>query len=516
MPPSQPPHRSTRRRRKKKKNEIKEPFSLKKLLKAKSPLARFVQTLIGMVIGFGLIGGFWLYVNGGATTPAGTDEAFDPITDYEKIRDFGTVEQKIDLLTSYHDWPRSASLPIQADYQRKRMELVEAILAEPAVNDDYRRYAIRQQMDAAGALYGIDFLNQMGDESISELASDLAQTYLDDVDPEVARDARLLQCKIAVFEYIKNPVDENFEVVANSLRKIADRYPDDVYVFSNLAIMLKRMVMEKHEDGFELVDEIVDFYNQNDSPEIQEQVSRLRDFSLILQTDIEQHFYGDWLGTEENQQQIREKMLVLAGDPSTGLTMLDRLEQGLVWLERMRGYEIERDVAQRIMESLPERKDPKVREHAESVARNALKRLDLVGQTFDFSPIIAQNPNVAATDFDGQVTILFFHDFQNQKAVKLQQSLVKMFARFFDRRPVKLVMIVDQPLPDDWSTRTQEQRMGWLYVQDSGDTEKSVRSQVPINIRPYIALVGPDGRISDLNVPLANLQTRVQSMLPNN
>lgn len=518
MPPSEPQHRSTRRRRKKKKNAIKEPFSLKKALKAKSMKARFLQTFIGMVIGFGMIGGFWLYVNRGESTANNSQETFDPITDYEKIRDSGTIEQKIDLLTNYQTWPRTVSLPLQADYQYKRIELVKAILKEPAVDDTYRRYAIRQEMDAVGTLYGIDFMNKMGDEEITQRATELAESYLDDPDPDVARDAKLLQCKINVFEYIKNPIDENFNVVAENLRKIANEYPGDIYVFSNLAIMLKRMVMEKHPRNFDLVDEIAESYNQNDSPKLREEVGNLRDFSLIIQSDIERHFFGDWLGTEENQRQIREKMLSLAGNPTAGVTMMERIEQGLVWLERMKGYEIERAVAQRLLDSLPQRSDPKVRQLAEAVARGALQRLELIDKPFDFSPIVAQNPSVSASDFDGKVTILFFHDFRNQKANEFHKSLARMFARMFDRRPVKLVMIVDQPLPDDWPTRAQEKRMNWLYVQDSADMDPamSVRSQIPVHVRPYLVLIGPDGRVTDLNVPLTNLQTRVQSMLPSN
>ena len=507
-----------RRRSKRRNNKITEKPSLKKALKSRSPVARFLQTLIGMLIGFGLIGGFWLYVN--RLTPAEVPDREQPVdllSDYEKIRDFGSIEELLGLLSELNDWPKKAEVPIRIEYQQKRIEIADRILAieSAQLSPADRDFAVRSKLDAAGAWYGLDLLQELNLPGVVQQTDDLVQQYVDDDSPEISKEARMLRCKLLCFEFAKNPDSVDFDELKSNLMQLNEDYANDPLIVSSMVVLVKRMIRTEDDRVPPLVDTLLERLGRSENPEIGTIASGLRDFQLFYESKIDKYFFGDWLGTEANQKVLKQKMISLASNPETGETMLRRIQEGMLWLERVKGYDIEREVAEALVNSASARKVPQVAEQAEQIGRDAIQRIDSIGKPWDFRETDIEGKPFDPASFENRLVALFFWDPTDAASLDFAQRICKMAGRNKEQFPIQIIAVPTRPM-ERGTPQSPLKKLGWRWKQARFPDERvpayAYQDQFPVPKTPYLILIGRDGTIADINPDLPRLLVSVTQL----
>ena len=487
------------------------------IFSAQTVFGRLMQTMFGLTLGFGIIFGLLYTFNQAAPPVVEEDEtSYGGQSDYEYIRDQGSLLELNNLLNELADWPKDGPLPVRIQYLDRRITIANKLLSHENATEKDKIDAAKAKIEAIGAYYALDFINRIGDPFIVERTEEISNEYYEHADAKLATEAQLLKAKVSVFEYVKKPSEPKLNYVKECLTDVSTRHSESEYVFANTGILLRRLVSDFPEQAVPLANEIVKIYNQNSSARLSQSIDELNDNILITQSKISEHFHGDWVGTAVDQQGLQDKVVDLAKRIDTGRSMIDKMIQAIAWFENMDRYDAAREVCQVLVDSAAQRENREVANYATQVGQAGLKRLNIIGKKWNFEGLDQDGNPINVSEYENMICLIFFWSHKNPKAMRNFTRIDDLY-RELRRRGIRIltVPIDDFSQTDQLDINPREVNSIWqtvLSVNLKPETNPYLQ-QFPVSKTPYMVLIDREGIVRDINVKMSQLRTDLSNIM---
>lgn len=474
---------------------------------------RILEMLFGVLVGGALVAGLiWYFFlrepveyvqrreNIENSVISGT---VNPIADFATIRDTGTLGDMKTLLLALSEWPRDDDTAVKIDYQKKRIEIADKILAHQDLPDIQRELAIAGKMDALGVWFGLDYGKELGDPLIAEKYRAACKDFQDDSDPEIRREAALGKAKVLVFEYCKGNWNGTFAHIGTSILDLAEEYPDDTYVLSNINLLMTTLHQYKQEEAIELYRKLSVAYEGSSNPQIADMQSRLTDTVLLYESGINQLITGNW-NNPENKEEIFKTITDLANNPKSGIMVFRQIGFTITGFENVGDYERTKKGCLVLKDSIGKHA-PKVDKLIASIANDGLKRMAALNQPWSFEGVDVNGRKIDVSKFTDKVVVVLFWSPREDRLAAAQFSLLEQLNLLVGSSGVRFVTVQVEEIPG----KLVEANPAWTNILHKKENPSNYSLQCPVNKVPYYLIVDRDGIVKEMHVSYEELKTKI-------
>ncbi len=442
----------------------------------------------------------------------GEGNVVDDIEGYTSILDGGNLENQLSLLVRLDEWPREAATPIRLDTLKKRLDLAQAVARHDDLTEEQRIANAKRILNAMGQIYGIAHLEKI--DSDGKLVSDylnICNSFVNDPDPEVSREARLSKLKALVYEASEGELDGRAATINENFMELIRLYPNNESVASTVKLLALKMASADVESGKLLIKKVIEQYDLQPvtNQGVSGQLSTLKDEVLLGESGIAG--LAREAAATNNYDKYLPKLYELAERSDTGMEMINRIYNAVGFFEIRRKHDVAISILERLEASAENRQDPRVRDQALRVAKWGLLRNRAVGKPFDLSDIESDGNPVDLVQFSDRPVLLVFYSPNNPKTPALLKDLDDIYD-LIGRTGIRIVTIaVEQPRSDSIPNKLNT---AWVNIESRpppGRTSE-IFLRCPVSHVPYFVAINHAGELDTLNVPEANIKTVVENM----
>jgi hypothetical protein len=477
----------------------------------KSRMRRRVETLMGILIGLALVIFLIWYFNLPEETEQEIKRDVSGRTSYEFVRDHGTPSELYSKLLELNAWPKDERIPIIIDFQRKRIEIADRILALENPDESFRVAAARAKLDALGSHYGVDYNDTLNDPAIVQAYRAAIDEFKNDRDEGIAKQALLANGKLTVFEFEKDPESTPKENVEQAILTLVEKYPSDVYVVGTVKLLIKKLIEIDGESGIELTKKVVPGYEGIDDDFIEVAVEQMKDLMILYELNI-----GDVLTdvderSADDQNQMSDAALKVLDRDDIGQTSIDLISSLIAWFERHEQYDKSKLLAQKMVDSSANLQG-EIGKYAKRLGQDALSRSNLIGTKWNFEALDADRRQLTDAEFSGKVTIVLFWSPRDSRQSQVINDLNNLH-RALSNRGLNVVTVSLVPQSEFTTPLNVQPNESWWNLISLPDAKSPYLVQCPITRIPFFLLVDKKGIVTDINVEMSKLKTKVDWLL---
>lgn len=476
---------------------------------------------MGISIGAILIGfGIWNFFIREAPTKAASpvaektmqDNVVDDEAGYESIRDSGILENQLNLLRRLDEWPRDAATPVRLDTLNKRLELAQKVQQHPELDEETRVANAQRILNAMGQIYGIA-LNE-GIDSDGKIVSDylnVCNSFVNDSDPDVAREARVAKSKALVYESTDGEFETRFDTIQDNLLGLVESYPNNEVIASTIKRLSLQLDSRDKAKSRQIMKAVIDKYEAMSvtSVGVVNQLRTIKDEILLEESGIgilakeavETGTYDDYL----------EKLYELAEQPDTGIELVNRVYTAIGYFEAKGKHDIALSILEKLRGTVFSRQDTRSREHTFRVSEFGIIRNNAVGKPFDFSDLNSAGEPVDLIQFSDRPVLLFFYSPNNPNSRQQMKNISSTYD-LIARTGIRVVAIaVEESKTDNITVKLNRE---WVNIQSSpppGRTSEILK-RCPVTSVPYFAVVNHDGILEKINISVGSIKTIFENM----
>ncbi len=484
----------------------------------KSVSRRLMEMILGVVIGLGLlIGLVWYFflreppdssaAKKGDVTPSIIGASFDPIADFENIRNNGGLNDLQALLIELNNWPKGATLPVRIDYQNKRVAIANRILAHPEATEEQRVLAGKAKLDALGAYYGLDYMNQLSDPLIAEKYLKASSGFLDDPNYELSRDAYLGKAKTLIYEFSKGSWPGTFASVEDAILVLPEKFPDDSFVISNVQLLLTALRQSDMPKSMQLTKKIIQACQGMQDPQVLQLLRSMQDVVLLNEKGSALMLESSWDKTAD-QKPLLDNVLELCDRTETGETVLRQIETAINWFEKIGKVDYSIEICNRLAATANLRQPEAVAELAQEIAQNGLQRAKCLNSKWSFEANDERGRKLESKDFSDKVVLIAYWSPSSNQSNRMFDELNRLHSLLATAN-IKFVTV----RIDDSPGFDAQSNPAWTNLRSTPGNPSPYVTQCPVTRVPYYVIIGRDGKAKALNVDFSELKTKADWFL---
>lgn len=449
---------------------------------------------------------------GGETTGLDNKD-FDPIADFDTIRDEGNVDQLEKLMFDLKLRKiGTQSVPVQLDNSTKIVQVAEQILDHPERSEKQRVFAARSKLDAIWQTYRTSLRNNLNDPFVAQQFFAAADEFIGDENELVSRDAYLGRARGLVYETSLKRSLGSFENVGKSITDLIATYPEDKVVLENIRILFTTLRAKDAENSTKLAGQIAEIADQSDHAGTQKLARFMKDIIALYDAGI-----GNMktIGTiMVNDDDFKSRLKKLNEDPDTGETVVTQLDNAIEFFERQQKYDDAAEISSWILDKANGRTDPEASKLAKTVGEAGLKRNSLLNQPWSFEAVDKIGGSVKSKRFDGRVAMIVFFSSAEEKSKKLLNSLSNLSATMFGKTVDFILVEVKHGEPVVGTQEFENSR--WVVLSTTLDDPNNYLKQCPTIRFPYCLLIDKAGKVDSINLTLTSVKTKIENLLSEN
>ena len=499
-----------RRKRKSKRNDL---AGLKEI---ETEGVDFFPFLAGMVSSLAIIFLIWdQFATPQATGPVGSRSPAKTLTidphDFDAVVESGDIKLLGDLLLEL-DQQDSGKPPAELmEISRQCAELADQMLTMD-LGPAQEKFAKTSKIAALTKIYGLDYLHELNTPSIAQELHELATSYLDDPDADLVRNANLAIFKVNTLEQKKSK-STLVEPIADDIVELLEQYPDDGAVISTIRLVLNAYLNEEPVVGRSLVEEFCDRENVLESPKAKAICLDFSDRVLLMDAGYEQLFADRWVKGTVGQRELLIKSIELIKNRGFGGLLTRKVDEVAHWFEKEDRYESAIQIYDAMLESAENAANAQAVSLARKLAISGLKRNKLIHQKVDLSGFAPDGSPIQSNEFyQRAVAVVFWSNLNSTSKEALGQF--HLDTQEWEGKPITVLAVcVDKNSVDEVKqVAAKFQRFRFMVGNPAGDGIIPVLEQCPSDRVPRAMLIGREGTVVDVNVPMGELKTAAEGL----
>lgn len=472
-----------------------------------------IAAVAGLIILF--VGGYFLvdYFSKKQSQTDPNEVRIEPDS-FEDILNNGNLIQLINEYNLIEKQP-GASLPEIIDGLKKRVQLTDKML-ELKDDPQAKNFGTIAKLRALSQWDFINVTNDFDDEVTRFQLEELANSKLEDENPEVRSSAQISQMLVGLNDFARAPEDHDFQDTHERLKKTASLAANDLVaaglLFRCAELLNIKGLQKESAAAYKLLS---DAFAESEVPAIQSMAVNAKKQYLAVEFDLND--------IPNNLDVDRAGSLAIIRDRIDAI-----LDQGRIGAEEV-------EAVVRLIELLLGRNEidevreqlPKVAEHVAALDRdpNNMKQKynDILGQSkafgkpFDFSGLrsVADQP-IDTTSIVKSVRIVLFWSPEDPKSVERVSSL-NIQGRYYKRIGVDLTTIYldkgSAPANLEFKNLALDMPQITFYRLPVNDDEgKEFLKRFPVTKTPSVVLLDVEGNIQGVNPPAFGLRTELERL----
>ena len=145
-------------------------------------------------------------------------------------------------------------------------------------------------------------------------------------------------------------------------------------------------------------------------------------------------------------------------------------------------------------------------------AKGALRRLNLVGQNFDFKGKGLRSTSINAEDYRGQVLLVSFWATWCEPCKTNMKTLQELY-RAYHNKGFEILGVNLDSQTSKANRYVRKSQIGWPQIHEPGGLESRPANELGIITVPSMILVDEKGRVISRDIQLAELETELRRRL---
>jgi hypothetical protein len=441
--------------------------------------------------------------------------------DFDTILASGSVEQLAKLLEQVNNWDHRTSAGGQISENQKRVEVATRLLQMP-LDKELREDAIKAKFDALSIMYGVDIVKSMNLPNIAPNLQAFSETHRDDPNPEIAQLAKLSAVKVNTFEFLKKcgrGEQAHVQPVADGILQLMRDYPDDSLVRSNLQLIVTAVTNTAPQVGRDLIRALVSHVDEFKNPEIVNYFDSLNDELLLIDSGFKKLFGNRFVNGNSGRKELQACLISLAGNPVGGKKLLNTVVVGANWFEEANYFEGADEVYRAMAGSAASRISPESAALAERLGNAGLARCGLPGKKWQFNGKLIGDltwqKNLEVEKLAGRVVVVIFWSVDDRNSLAVIRKFHSKAKELAFKNVAVLAVCVDKKIDDKHSVSLQGLPSYIAVGYPSGveslpASEISMLEQCPVENVPFALVIGSQGFVQAVNVPMDELKTATE------
>ncbi|MEM7782206.1 MAG: redoxin domain-containing protein [Planctomycetota bacterium] len=418
---------------------------------------------------------------------------------FSRVLRISDADELQDLLVAFDRLPVSGKPQVEAERQQRRIDTSNAMLVK-ALTNAQRNQVIQTKLDAMSRLYKLDVTNRLGLPNVGETLNNVGKEFANDNNREVARDACLAQFQYEAFK-VTQQADPRVGALVRSTIKLLEKFPAESKVFEQIHDTVEHLLCRYDQNfGLEYIDSLMDA--TKDSPSLASFLDELKAYNSLV--DVQQLFENRVINGDSGQQSLLDLCLDLLGRPETQRPVIWKVDEIAQWFEQDGQFARAIQLYKQMAESSQNYQDAEAELLAGNLAEQGIIRAELVGNELKFQGLNRDGNQVDNQSVTGNVVVLLFWNLKVSGAFEELENIHKV-AKDWESKPIK-ILAVDTlgKKPPTWIT---ERLFRITFLQDP---EQTIAAACPSSITPRAVLIDKQGKVNQLNVPMANLATEAE------
>ncbi len=484
---------------------------------------------MGVSIGAAIIlGVVWYYFIREAPEPESNSAVTENVVEnnvvtktdnYIAIRDGGRLNEQVELLAKLSQWPRDAETPIKLDTLGKRLELAETVLEHPELDEENRVIAARAALSAAGQIYGICLDEDIdSDGNVQKDLQRISNKFLNDKDPVVAREAKMSEVKLLVYDNIGRDLAGSYDRIQREILNLVNQSPNDPFALATIRLLAGRVKAADTVFGDKLYSVVLAEYQSlpNLDKKMLPALKSMEDKIAISQSEI--GLLTPEIARTEKFEAYFQKLTSLINRTDTGIDYINRLYSVVGFLEGVREHKKAIRVLNKIRDSVQNRTDFNAKVQADRLSRFGLIRNSAIGKKLDFNDTDSSGLPVDVSILKNRPVVLAYYSPNNPNSENVLNELNQIYLMTVNTGVKFVAIAVEAPQSGKLDFAFHPE---WIKIQsippsgpqDSDDKLSQIFKRLPVSHVPYFALVDPDGILREINIPTNQLKTRVEAIV---
>ena len=402
-------------------------------------------------------------------------------------------------------------VPVILDNSNRVIELADVVLTHPDLEEDFRTDAIRAKLHALETVYFTAHRNELKDPFIAEQLLSSAQSYFEDEDRLVARDARLSHSKGVVLETIRKSSLGSFDRVTQSFVNLINEFPNDRQVATSIRQSFVQLRAFNSNESVKLAAEVARVAGTSNSEATEDLVRFMKDIIVLHDTGI-----GN----------LRKITSIIVDDTAfmacldelnskldTGPTVVTQLDNAIEFFERQRKYDMALQLCKKILANAEKRTHPAAAEMAKTIGKNGVDRNSLLNDPWDFETTDFFGNEITQEQFSDRVVLIIIFPTELSETANLNQAILGLASSNIGKA---IDMILVEITDSNQAPVSSENKQLWRTIQSSEDSPHKYLTNCPTRRFPYGILIDKNGKVDSINITLSNVKTRIGYLLSRN
>lgn len=435
-------------------------------------------------------------------------------------------EEILELLDSSYKLPNHDDLNANhADILKKRFELTK-ILETQQISREQRIETDQAKLETLKAIHFeiLSKTSQLEDFDLpprKELAEEL-EAYQRNQDSKISGLAKSVLFQSNSLQTIANIVDgdseKTKELADDVMLQMRDSQDNELALATVHSVVINGIRSFELADAMKLVKELEkQSKNLDQNLPAFRLISEFSDEVVILRADLRQLFDDRWMNGAAGRQALIRECMGLLNTPNAGMRIMGEVDHVAYWFEQEGRHEKAIEIYDRMLQSASILKEELVGEMAKTLAEDGIRRNKLVGQQIDWgvsriSSKAQPTRTLSAKNFEGKIVVVAFwsvfdnHSIAQLKMLHLQARAWRVngitgLAVHVDKENSRSASVVDiaRLLP----------RFDFISDDLKNRSENSILAQCPGKRVPRFMLIDHKGKVIDINIPIASIDTEV-------
>jgi len=445
----------------------------------------------------------------GGTTGLSNKE-FDPIADFDVIREEGNVNQLEKLMFDLKLRKiNRQSIPVQLDNSAKIVQVAEQLLDHPERTEKQRVFAARAKLDSIWQTYNISLRNNLKDPFIAQQFFAAADEFMDDEDALVSRDAFLARARGLVYETSLKRSLGSFDSVGSSITDLITNYPEDKVVLENIRILFTTLRAKDADNSAKLAGKIAEIADRSNHEGTRKLSRFMKDIIALYDAGIGNS--RTIVNIMVDDDDFKSRLKSLNNDLDTGETVVTQLDNAIEFFERQQKYEHAAEVSRWVLENSAKRTNPEAAALAKKIGEFGLQRNSMLQKPWSFTGTDKLGNSIKTDRFDGRVVMIAYFSSADENSKTLLNSLSNVSASMFGKT-VDFVLVEVNDGEAVVGTHEFENSQ-WVVVKTSHENPNQYLQQCPTLRFPYFVLIDKAGNVDSINLTLRSIKTKIENLL---
>jgi hypothetical protein len=401
----------------------------------------------------------------------------------------------------------------QVELNRQCIQVADRMLTM-ALTSQQQALAKNTKLSALARIYGLNYVYKNDIPNIESELRETAIAYLLDSNPLLVRDAGLALLKVNVFELAKLPSTTSPKPIADEIVGLLKQHPEDEYVMSTIRLVLDSCLIENERNGLSLIKSLNEQKNEFASDRIKAIFQDCSDKALLIESRYQKRFDDRWVNGAFGQEELLKLSSELVKNPDSGPLLIAKVDEVAHWFEQENRHENAIQIYDAMLNASENGMHAVANDFAKKTAEAGMRRNKLVNTKIDLSGFAPDGSMILPEEFNNRVVVVIYWSNHDANSIAgLQQFHEETKSWRSKSIAVVAVCVDDNSVNDVIRLATKLTPFRFMVGDPAGNGTNHVLEQCPSTRVPRAMLIGKDGIVVDVNVPLGELKTDAEGIL---